>query len=307
MKQSVLAALDGILKKEDILRQEPMAAHTTFRVGGPADCFLTPHTQEEAAAVLRLFCEENEPFFVFGNGSNLLVSDAGYRGAIIQFCSNYNAVAVNGTEITAKSGALLSDISKTACAHGLAGMEFASGIPGTLGGAVVMNAGAYGGEMKQIIKSVKLLDFCTGDIVEKSVEEMEFSYRTSFVRKHPHLVLEAVLSLKEGDQAEIQAQVDEFTRLRVLKQPLEYPSAGSTFKRPEGYFAGKLIQDSGLKGYTVGGAMISEKHNGFVINKGNATAADIRTLIRDVRERVHEQFHVWLEPEVCMLGEDMLI
>ncbi|MFT3984058.1 MAG: UDP-N-acetylmuramate dehydrogenase [Lachnospiraceae bacterium] len=307
MKQSVLEALNKILNQDDILRQEPMAAHTTFQVGGPADCFLTPHTQEEAAAVLRLFCEESEPFFVFGNGSNLLVSDEGYRGAIIQFCANYSTITVNETEITAQSGALLSDISKTACAYDLAGMEFASGIPGTLGGAVVMNAGAYDGEMKQIIKSVKLLNFYTGEIVEKSAEEMEFSYRMSFVRRQPHLVLEAVLSLEAGDGAEIQARVDEFTRLRKLKQPLEYPSAGSTFKRPEGYFAGKLIQDSGLRGYTVGGAMISEKHNGFVINKGNATAADIRTLIQDVREQVHERFQVWLEPEVCMLGEDMVI
>lgn len=307
MKQPVLEALKEILKQEDILRQEPMAAHTTFRVGGPVDFYLTPHTQKEAAAVLRLLCEEKEPFFVFGNGSNLLVSDAGYRGAIIQLCGNYNTLAVNGTEITAQSGALLSDISKTACSHALTGMEFASGIPGTLGGAVVMNAGAYGGEMKHIIKSVKLLDYCTGEVVYKDAEEMEFGYRMSFVRKHPHLVLEAVVSLQEGDKAGIQSQIDEFTKQRALKQPLEYPSAGSTFKRPEGYFAGKLIQDSGLKGYTVGGAMISEKHNGFVINKGNATAADIRTLIQDVRERVHERFHVWLEPEVCMLGEDMVI
>ena len=279
-----------------------MAAHTTFRVGGPADCFLTPHTEEEAAAMLRLFCEEKEPFFILGNGSNLLVSDLGYRGAVIQFCGNYNTVTVQDTKITASAGALLSKIAQEAYAQSLTGMEFASGIPGTLGGAVVMNAGAYGGEMKQIISAVKLLDISTGEIIWKNTEEMEFGYRMSLVKKRPYLVLEAVLQLQQGDSAAIRDRMEELKNQRVSKQPLNYPSAGSTFKRPEGYFAGKLIQDTGLKGYTVGGAQISEKHSGFVINTGNATAADIRTLIKNVQEKVQAQFGVLLETEVCMLG-----
>lgn len=302
MKQSTIEALKKITDSETILWQEPMAFHTTFRVGGPADCFLTPHTEEEAAAMLRLFCEEAEPFFLLGNGSNLLVSDAGYRGAVIQFGSNYNAVTVEGTKLTIRAGALLSNAAKEAYAHSLTGMEFASGIPGTVGGAVVMNAGAYGGEMKQIVSAVKLLDLISQEIVWKSADEMEFGYRMSIVKKQPYLVLEAVLELQQGDSTAIYGRMEELKNQRVSKQPLNYPSAGSTFKRPEGYFAGKLIQDAGLKGYTVGGAQVSEKHSGFVINTGNATAADIRALIKDVQERVRAQFGVLLEPEVCMLG-----
>lgn len=302
MKQSVIEKLSNIVSSESVLWQEPMAAHTTFRVGGPADCFLTPHTEEEAAAMLRLFCEEAEPFFILGNGSNLLVSDAGYRGAVIQFGSNYNVVTVEGTKLFACAGALLSKAAQEAYAHSLTGMEFASGIPGTVGGAVVMNAGAYGGEMKQIVSSVKLLDLTSGKIVWKSADEMEFDYRMSIVKKQPYLVLEAVLELQTGDSTAIHDRMEELKDQRVSKQPLNYPSAGSTFKRPEGYFAGKLIQDAGLKGYTVGGAQVSEKHSGFVINTGNATAADILTLIKNVQQKVQTQFGVLLEPEVCMLG-----
>ncbi len=307
MKQKVQEEISRIINKNNILWNEPMAAHTTFRVGGVADCFLLPQTEEEAAAVLRLFSAEKEPFFVLGNGSNLLVSDEGYRGTVIKLGKNFNAVTVNGTEITAKAGALLSRIAQEACTHHLSGLEFASGIPGTLGGAVVMNAGAYGGEMKQVITSVRLFSLDTGEIIEKEEKNMEFGYRTSIVKTQPYYVLEASLKLLPGSQEQIKSRMEELKKQRVEKQPLEFPSAGSTFKRPEGYFAGKLIQDAGLKGYCVGGAMVSEKHSGFVINTGNATAKDICELIRNVRKRVFDQFGVMLEPEVCMLGEGMSV
>lgn len=287
---------------DNVRQNEPMKSHTTFRIGGPADYYLCPHSTKELQEVLVICREEQVPFFILGNGSNLLVSDKGYRGVVVQLWKNYSDIKTEGTCITAKAGALLSKIAAEALDAGLTGMEFAAGIPGTLGGAVVMNAGAYGGEMKDIIREVKVLDRA-GNIQTLSGEEMNFGYRTSIVKERGYIVLSAVLELKPGKREEIRRNMEELKGKRVSKQPLDMPSAGSTFKRPEGHFAGKLIMDAGLRGFSVGGAQVSEKHCGFVVNKGNATAEDVLELIREVQEQVKKQFGVELEPEVKFLGE----
>lgn len=279
-----------------------MKRHTTFRIGGPADFFLLPSTVDEVRGILEICREEELPYFILGNGSNLLVSDKGYRGVIIQLYRNFSNISVEGNEICASSGALLSQIAAAARNASLTGFEFAGGIPGTLGGAVFMNAGAYGGELKDVLKEVVVMTE-QGEILTLPVEKLDMGYRTSRIKKAGYLVLEARLVLEQGDMDKIRDITKDLTEKRVSKQPLEYPSAGSTFKRPEGYFAGKLIMDAGLRGYQVGDAQVSEKHCGFVINKGNATAADVLTLIENVREKVQEQFGVTLEPEVKFLGE----
>lgn len=291
-----------IIGEDSIYKQEPMKSHTTFRVGGPADYYLVPKNENEAVALLRLFCDTDEPYFILGRGSNLLVSDEGFRGSIIALDSAFSEISISDTSIFAQAGAPLIKIASFALNNNLSGLEFASGIPGTLGGGITMNAGAYGGELKDVVESVKLFDKDSGLVVEKSCSEMDFSYRHSIVSSGRYVVLSAKLNLKKGDFAEIKKTMDELKEKRVSKQPLEYPSAGSTFKRPEGYFAGKLIEDSGLKGYRVGGAEVSSKHSGFVINKDNATASDIITLISDVQNKVFEKYNVKLETEVCMLG-----
>jgi UDP-N-acetylmuramate dehydrogenase len=290
-----------ILGEDQVLVQEPMQAHTTFRIGGPADYFLMPQSIEELQAVLTVIRSENIPYFILGNGSNLLVSDQGYRGVIIQLFRNFSTISVEGTKIRAAAGALLSTIASAARNNSLTGFEFAAGIPGTAGGACVMNAGAYGGEMKDVLEEVTVLTR-EGEIRTLAADELEMGYRTSIIKTADYIVLEAVIALKPGDEAAITAWMKELREQRVTKQPLEYPSAGSTFKRPEGYFAGKLIMDAGLRGYQVGGAKVSDKHCGFVINAGGATAADVTTLMQDVRDRVKEQFGVTLEPEVKFLG-----
>ena len=307
MKESLRSQVLSILREDQILDREPMKLHTTFRVGGAADAILVPENEEEAGALLRLFSDCNEPFFVLGNGSNLLVGDSGYRGTVIWIDRNMSRIWVKDDLITAQAGALLVRIASTAQEAALAGMEFASGIPGTLGGAVTMNAGAYGGEMKDIVQSVRLFDLKKGEIAECPAEEMHFSYRSSLVKEGGYVVFGATLRLHQGDPEQITARMEELKEKRMQKQPLEYPSAGSTFKRPEGHFAGKLIEDAGLKGFQIGGAMVSGKHAGFVINTGDATAEDIITLIREIRKRVHEHSGVWLEPEVCMLGEGLTL
>ena len=279
-----------------------MKRHTTFRIGGPADFFLLPSTVDEVRGILEICREEELPYFILGNGSNLLVSDKGYRGVIIQLYRNFSNISVEGNEICASSGALLSQIAAAARNASLTGFEFAGGIPGTLGGAVFMNAGAYGGELKDVLKEAVVMTE-QGEILTLPVEKLDMGYRTSRIKKAGYLVLEARLVLEQGDMDKIRDITKDLTEKRVSKQPLEYPSAGSTFKRPEGYFAGKLIMDAGLRGYQVGDAQVSEKHCGFVINKGNATAADVLTLIENVREKVQEQFGVTLEPEVKFLGE----
>lgn len=302
MNQELGKKLLSILKEEQVKKDEPMKSHTTFRVGGPADYFVTPQTAEEVAKVIEACTQEKAPYYIVGNGSNLLVSDKGYEGVIIQIYKQMNQVKVEGAQIHAQAGALLSMIAKRALGAELTGFEFAAGIPGTLGGACVMNAGAYGGEMKDVLKSVTVLTD-KGEVKTLAKEELELGYRTSVIAKKGYIVLEAVLELQKGEKEKIQAVMDDLKERRVTKQPLEYPSAGSTFKRPEGCFAGKLIQDAGLRGFQVGGAQVSEKHCGFVINKDQATASDVMNLMNQVSDKVYEEFGVRLQPEVKRLGE----
>ena len=286
----------------EILVAEPMKNHTTFRIGGPADALALPKTPEEVAEVVHFCREHAQPYYVLGNGSNLLVSDEGYRGLVLQLYRNFNDIQVNGEMITVQSGAMLAAVARTAYQTGLTGLEFASGIPGTIGGAVVMNAGAYGGEMKNVLKEVTVLTK-EGEVLVIPAKALELGYRTSVIPKNGWIVLGAVLQLKKGDQEQILARMEELKEQRITKQPLDLPSAGSTFKRPEGYFAGKLIMDAGLRGFTVGGAQVSEKHCGFVVNRGDATAADVWELICEVKRRVKEMTGVELEPEVKLLGD----
>lgn len=300
--QNIYELLCGCAGGENVRRQEPMSLHTTFRIGGPADLFVMPGSIQAVADSIRICKETQTPYAVIGNGSNLLVSDAGYRGVIIQIGRNLNQITGNGEEIRAQAGAMLSVIAKTALLESLTGFEFASGIPGTLGGAVVMNAGAYGGEMKDVLTEVTVLTR-EGEIRTIPAEKLELGYRTSLAAKNGWIILEAVLRFQKGDAEAIRSRMEELKVQRVTKQPLDLPSAGSTFKRPEGYFAGKLIMDAGLCGFTVGGAQISEKHCGFVVNKGGATAEDVRNLICAVQKKVQEDAGVKLEPEVKFLGE----
>lgn len=290
------------IDKERVLLDEPMKKHITFRVGGNADYFVMPKNSEEVKFAIDACHKFEVPYYVIGNGSNLLVGDKGFRGVIIQLYKEMNHISVDGDVVFSQAGALLSKIGSVALEHELAGFEFAAGIPGTVGGAVVMNAGAYGGEMKDIIKSALVLT-PEGEIITLKKDELELGYRTSIIAKKGYIVLGAEFSLAKGNPFDIREKMNELKTQRVTKQPLEYPSAGSTFKRPEGYFAGKLIQDAGLRGFQVGGAQVSEKHCGFVINKDNATAADISELMRQISEKVYQEFGVTLEPEVKRLGE----
>ena len=302
--EAVVQALKGYTEEKNISLQEPMAAHTTFRVGGPADCLLEIHDKEELKKICRYLRLASVPFFVMGNGSNLLVSDKGFRGVILQICQGMNEIRVEGRRIIAQAGATLAQTARAAMEHGLTGLEFASGIPGTVGGGVVMNAGAYGGEMSQVIKSVEVLS-PEGEFWTLDNETMEFGYRKSSIRGHEYVVTEAEFELQEGDQAQIKAVMEGLNAKRREKQPLEYPSAGSTFKRPEGYFAGELIMKAGLRGFRIGGAQVSEKHCGFIVNTkpGETRAAEIMAVIRKTRETVREKFDVELEPEVVFVGE----
>lgn len=302
MKKEFYDALTQLTAEKNVLTDEPMKKHVTFRVGGAADYFVSPESAEEVQKIILLCKEAGMPYYILGNGSNLLVSDHGYRGVIIQIYKSMSEVSVKGELVTAQAGALLSAIAAKAAEESLTGFEFASGIPGTIGGAAVMNAGAYGGEMKDVLEQVTVLTK-EGELLTLPREELEMGYRTSRVAKNQYIVLEAVIRLRYGEQKQIRETMNELKEKRTTKQPLEYPSAGSTFKRPEGYFAGKLIEDAGLRGFQVGGAQVSEKHCGFVINKDNATAAEVRELIRQVSERVKANSGVTLEPEVKMLGE----
>ena len=295
MKQEIITRLEQILTKDRIRQNEPMKNHTTFRVGGPADIFLTP-SAEELPAVLSVCREEQMPVTVIGNGSNLLVGDQGIRGVVICIGFGMRGIRVDGEKIFLEAGVTLAAAAQQAAKAGLTGLEFASGIPGTFGGAVVMNAGAYGGEMKDVIVSVRVISE-DGEILTLSKEELDLPERG-------YLVIDGELLLtREKDPDQITERMEELKKKRIEKQPLEYPSAGSTFKRPEGYFAGKLIMDAGLRGFSVGGAAVSEKHCGFVINKGNATAADICALMDEVTRIVKEKYAVTLEPEVKKVGE----
>lgn len=301
MNDQFLTELENIMAGSGIFMEEPMKKHTTFRVGGPADVLVQPD-ETALAAVLGLCRQYHVPYSFIGNGSNLLVGDKGIRGVVIEMTEPMGNIEVHGTQITAQAGAMLSKIANTAASNGLGGMEFAAGIPGSVGGAVVMNAGAYGGEMKDIIERVYVLDE-NGAQLELDRDALNLGYRHSCIPEKKYIVTKVVLELVPRNEAEIRSEMKELNEKRAEKQPLQYPSAGSTFKRPEGYFAGKLIMDAGLRGYQVGGAQVSEKHCGFVINKGDATAADIRQLMRDVSDKVQAQFGVVLEPEVKMIGE----
>ncbi|NLP45687.1 MAG: UDP-N-acetylmuramate dehydrogenase [Epulopiscium sp.] len=285
-----------------ILEKEPMRNHTSFKIGGPADLFFIPQNKEEIAYAIELCKKYDFPFYIMGNGSNLLVSDQGYRGMIIQVYKNMSDVKIEGERVWAEAGILLSTLSKKIVAAHLAGFEFASGIPGTLGGGLYMNAGAYDGEIKFIVESVEVIDTMGQYIILRN-KDMKFEYRNSILQRTPYIVTAASLHLKKGNKEDIITKIRDFTERRKTKQPLEYPSAGSTFKRPKGFYAGKLIMDSGLRGYQIGGAQVSEKHCGFIINKGNATAEDVKTLIQFIQKQVKEKFDVLLEPEVRFLGE----
>ena len=297
----IFEKLSSIAGKENVLRDEPMSRHTTFRTGGPAEYLVSPD-MDGLPGVISFCREQGIPLTVIGNGSNLLVGDKGISGVVVEIGRSMGEIRLEGNKITAQAGALLSAVSARAAAEGLTGLEFASGIPGSVGGAVIMNAGAYGGEMKDTLVAATVLTK-EGEIVRLPAEELDLSYRHSNLPEKESIVLEAEFVLTEGDVDQIAATLAELKQQRTSKQPLEYPSAGSTFKRPEGHFAGKLIEDAGLKGYTIGGAQVSEKHCGFVINKGGATSEDVLNLIRHIQDVVQEQFGVALETEVRLIGE----
>jgi len=303
VKTEVYKQLSELLPLAEILYDEPMSKHTTFRVGGAADAFIRISSEEQLKVLIPELVKSEIPYYVIGKGSNLLVGDKGFRGVVIQLDEAFENIKVNNNVVTACAGASMAKIAKTALQNSLTGFEFAAGIPGCVGGGVIMNAGAYGGEMKDVVSKVRVL--CKdGNIKEYTNEAMSFGYRFSALKNKPeYIVLEVEIILEPGNEEEILAKMQDLAKRRKYKQPLEYPSAGSTFKRPEGYFAGKLIGDAGLSGYSVGDAEVSEKHNGFVINRGNATAADVRTLIETIQCKVYEQFGVNLEREVIYLGE----
>ena len=291
--------LENILTEDLIFENEPMGKHTTFRTGGKAAFYVTPENEEQIVALANEL--KGIPHMFMGNGSNLLFTDGGYEGVVIEIGSKFSKITVEDNCIIAESGALLSKVANVALEHGLGGMEFAAGIPGSIGGAVAMNAGAYGGEMKDIVT----LSTCVGESgIVLEIEDHEFSYRHSIFSDKPLVVLKTVLKLQPKNKDEIKAEMVELNKRRKDKQPLEYPSAGSTFKRPEGYFAGKLVEDAGLKGCRIGGAMVSEKHAGFVINYDNATATDILNLMDHIKSEVYMQFGVELEPEVKIIGKE---
>lgn len=297
-------ALANFLESENIeyRRNEPMRAHTTFKIGGEADIFIIPASPAALISAVKKCAELEIPYFILGNGSNLLVSDGGIGGAVISL-SGINGISAEGEKITCGAGAMLSSVCLKALSLSLTGLEFAYGIPGTAGGALYMNAGAYGGQMADVIESAECLT-AAGDIKTLKKEDMRLGYRSSVFKNGGLIIISLTLALKKGDKAEIKAEMDDLLNRRKQKQPLEYPSAGSTFKRPEGYFAGALIEKNGLKGLTVGGAQVSEKHAGFVINCGGATAADVKALIGKIQKTVFENDGVMLEPEVIFTGRN---
>lgn len=301
-KEKYTKLLENIAGRENVKTDEPMKDHTSFKIGGPADFFVTPCSVYSLCEVIKLCNNEKLPIFIMGNGTNLLVSDKGIRGVVVKIYDNLSDFHVKEDCIEAYGGILLSKLSDIALENGLTGFEFASGIPGTLGGAVAMNAGAYGGEMKDVVIETEYIDK-EGNIKIIRGEEHQFGYRTSFIQKQSGIAVKSLIKLKKGDKSSIKALIDDLTARRQDKQPLEMPSAGSVFKRPEGYFAGKLIEDCGLRGYSIGDAQVSEKHCGFIVNKGNATAKDILDLIRHIQKTVKDKFSVDLQTEVRIVGE----
>ena len=299
---TIIEEIKSIVTKQNVLTDEPMCDHTTFKIGGKADVFVSIINEHEILRLLELLRSRQIPFFILGNGSNILVSDEGYRGVIIEIGSAYSGVRMLDDIVIAKAGTTMAKLSHFAMENDLTGLEFASGIPGTVGGGIIMNAGAYGGEMRQITYRVKAVT-PSGEVIYLSNADMEFEYRNSKAKKEGYIILQAEFRLHRGEKSVIESIMRDLAKKRRDKQPLEYPSAGSTFKRPQGYYAGKLIADAGLKGLSVGGAQVSEKHAGFLINTGSATAADMYELINQVRTKVKEAYSVVLEPEVRFLGE----
>lgn len=299
-EEEIVKLLSDLLTPEQVETAVPLSSLTTMRVGGPADVVVNPYGKDEVIKVLRLLAQEAVPYTVLGHGSNVIASDIGYDGVIVRMSGNMQRIIVQGNVITAEAGASMSSISRIAAAKGLSGLEFASGIPGVLGGALFMNAGAYGKEMKDIVQEVEILEM-TGKIVKLSVDQMDFGYRHSILQSKSWIVLGATLKLEEGDPDQILAKMKELNEQRRSKQPLDMPSAGSVFKRPEGHFAGALIEEAGLKGRRIGGAMVSEKHAGFIVNAGDATCKDVMRLIQEVQRVVKEKTGVELEPELQYL------
>ncbi len=302
MEQEIKDALAAMLAPEQIFYDEPLKKHAYFKIGGPADVLVMPNTVQKVAEVYRFFMAHQVPVTFIGNGSNILFSDLGIRGAVIKIAENLSDITAEGTTIKVQAGALLSKVSNVAVAHSLTGFEFASGIPGTIGGAAFMNAGAYGGEMSQVTTSVTVLT-PEGEIKTLPKESLDFRYRGSSIQDNGYIALEVEIELSRGNLEDIKAQIEDLRIKRTTKQPLHLPSAGSTFKRPEGHFAGKLIQDAGLRGIRYKDAAVSELHCGFVVNLGHATAHDVLTLIQIIQKTVYDTFEVTLEPEVRMIGE----
>ena len=302
LSRAFIDFLKNVVPQENVRQEEPLAAYTTFRVGGPAKVLVTVENREQLQKIMRYLKLAELPYFILGNGSNLLVSDKGYRGIVLHLAGEFEQVSVDGCRIKAGAVVLMAKAARMAMEAGLKGMEFASGIPGSIGGGVRMNAGAYGGERCGIVETVEVLGE-DGSILELDNETMEFGYRSSVLKNRNFVVLSVTMKLEPGNREEILSHMNELAAKRREKQPLEFPSAGSTFKRPEGHFAGKMIMDAGLRGYRVGGACVSEKHCGFVVTTGNATAADVLAVIRDVQRIVQEKFGVELETEVIFLGE----
>ena len=300
--EDLLCALAGVAGEDNVLMSEPMREHTTFKIGGPADVFVTPDTEQGLVATLDTCYRCDLPLTIVGNGSDLLVGDKGIRGVVVALGEGLSDITVDGTHVTAAAGALLSDVAAAAAEAGLTGMEPISGIPGSVGGACYMNAGAYGGQMDQVLVSATGLSR-TGKRHTFAADRLNLGYRHSVFMDEGDMVVSATLRLTPGDPAEIAARMEELLRRRREKQPLEYPSAGSFFKRPPGHFAGALIEGCGLKGFAVGGAQVSEKHAGFVVNRGGATAQDVLRLCEAVQERVFREQGVQLEPEVRFIGE----
>lgn len=301
-RSALVARLERAMGPGDVLLDEPMSNHTTFKVGGPADVYVTPDSPERVISAVKICRELDVPYFVVGRGSDLLVGDKGFRGVIICTADAFDDLLVDGERMVCQAGVTLTDAAEMACALGLTGLEFACGIPGTVGGAVFMNAGAYDGQIADVLEEARVL-MPDGEVLDLKNEELELGYRTSRVNTEGLIVLSATFRLTPGDEEAIRARMDDLTERREARQPLELPSAGSTFKRPEGYFAGKLISDAGLQGYRVGGAEVSQKHAGFVVNVDNATAADVRAVIAHVQDEVERLNGVRLQPEVRFVGE----
>ena len=301
MSDEIVTRLINITGKDNVRINEPMKNHTTFKIGGPAQYYVTPESVTQIQEVVSLCRDMDIPLHVIGNGSNILVGDDGVDGVVLALFNTFSDYEIKDNVITAQAGMSLIKLAVIALREGLTGLEFASGIPGSVGGAVYMNAGAYDGQMKDVVTSVTVLDEA-GNIRILGRDELDMGYRTSAVAKNNMIVLQVVIELKYGDKEQIKDRMNQLSELRKQKQPLEYPSAGSTFKRPEGYFAGKLIADAGLKGYSIGGAAVSEKHAGFVVNMGGATAKDVVELTDYIKKRIIEQFGVTLELEIKKIG-----